>query len=200
MFIDAYFVNTMNEISTGTLRLPKFDVRQVRAFLDRFGEQLPTGLGKVSSVKGQMLALAATSRRPKHVVRLGGGVYVAPKARWTLVGATTEWDRSDTDVDAAMLARLRDRAVGVISGLANAEEMASWAGLRPGVQDGLPMIGETRIPGLFAALGHLRNGVLLAPGTADLLTEMMIDGNVSALAERFSPLRFDKPDPAPHSP
>ena len=62
------------------------------------------------------------------------------------------------------------------------------------------MIGQTAIPGVFAALGHYRNGVLFAPATAELVADQVIDGKVSPLAAAFDPLRFDKQDEAPHSP
>ena len=169
-------------------------------FVDRFGAALNPGLGRVVPVKGQLLALAPMSGGPRHVIRLGHGVYIAPKSRWTLVGATSEWERSDTDVDREMLSALRARAEAAVGGLAGAEEIAAWAGVRPASTDGLPMIGATAIEGLFAALGSYRNGILLAPATAEVIADMVIDGKVSALAEPFSPQRFDNSATAPHSP
>ncbi len=62
------------------------------------------------------------------------------------------------------------------------------------------MIGQTAIPGVFAALGHYRNGVLFAPATAEIVADQVIDGKVSPLAAAFDPLRFDKQGEAPHSP
>jgi glycine oxidase len=62
------------------------------------------------------------------------------------------------------------------------------------------MIGETAIPGVFAAMGHYRNGILLAPATARIVADQMLDGKVSPMTAAFSPLRFDKPATAPHSP
>jgi glycine/D-amino acid oxidase-like deaminating enzyme len=53
---------------------------------------------------------------------------------------------------------------------------------------------------VFAALGHYRNGVLLAPATAEIVADQVIDGKVSPLAAAFDPLRFDKDSEAPHSP
>lgn len=172
---------------------------QVRV-IDRFGAALNPGLGRVVPVKGQILALAPIAGGPRHVIRLGHGLYIAPKSRWTLVGATSEWDRSDTEVDRGMLAALRARAEAAVGAIGRAEEVAVWAGVRPASTDGLPMIGPTAVDGLFAALGHYRNGILLAPGAADLIADMVIDGKVSALAEPFSPLRFDNAAAAPHSP
>ncbi len=43
-----------------------------------------------------------------------------------------------------------------------------WAGLRPATPDGLPVLGETPLPNFSLATGHFRNGILLAPVTAQL--------------------------------
>ena len=77
--------------------------------------------------------------------------------------------------------------------------MTAWAGVRPGTPDDAPLIGQTAIPGVFAALGHYRNGVLFAPATAEMVADQVIDGKVSPLAGAFDPLRFDKQAEAAHS-
>ena len=94
----------------------------------------------------------------------------------------------------------RARAAVLVPALADAPELTAWAGVRPGSPDDQPMIGQTAIPGVFAALGHYRNGVLFAPATAEIVADQVIDGKVSPLAAAFDPTRFDNPDAAPHSP
>jgi glycine/D-amino acid oxidase-like deaminating enzyme len=44
--------------------------------------------------------------------------------------------------------------------------------------------------GLIIATGHYRNGILLAPVTAKLITEWITEGRTSLNCEDFSPLRF----------
>ncbi len=168
------------------------------AFVGPRHAPLPTGLPAVLPVKGQMLALAPSDAMPRHVVHTRD-VYIAPKSRWVLIGATAERGRSDTTVVPAALAELRRKAVEIAPGLANALELSSWAGIRPGSPDDAPLIGETAVPGVLAALGHYRNGVLLAPATAEIIASQIIDGKVSPLAAAFDPLRFDNGDEAPHS-
>jgi glycine oxidase len=163
------------------------------------GVEVDPRISPIVPVKGQMLALAAMAGAPRHVVRMRD-VYVAPKARWTLVGATEERGRADTDVDPAAIRRLREAAANVIGALADAPEIAAWAGVRPGTPDDAPMIGETAIPGVFAAMGHYRNGILLAPATAETVADQMLDGKVSPIAAAFSPRRFDNRAAAPQSP
>lgn len=157
--------------------------------IDRFSAQLDTGIGAVVPVKGQMLALAPVDAAPRHVLRMTD-CYIAPKSRWILVGASVERGASDTAVDPAIAARLRAAAAKVVPALADAPEITSWAGVRPGTADDTPMIGTTNIPALFAALGSYRNGVLLAPAIGDLAAGIIMNGEGGELARAFSPLRF----------
>ncbi len=169
------------------------------AFVGPRGAPLEHGLIATVPVKGQMLALAPTDGGPRHVIH-ARDVYIAPKSRWVLVGATIDRGRADTVVEPDRIAGLRAKAAEIAPALANAPEVTAWAGVRPGTPDDAPMIGQTAIPGVFAALGHYRNGVLFAPATAELIADQVIDGKVSPLAAAFDPLRFDKQGEAPHSP
>lgn len=164
---------------------------QLPAFVGPRGAALEHGLVEMTPVKGQMLALAPVAGGPRHVIH-ARDVYVAPKSRWVLVGATSERGRADTEIDPASIAALRARAAALVPSLADAPEVTAWAGIRPGTPDDAPMIGQTAIPGVFAALGHYRNGVLFAPATAELVADQVIEGKVSPLAGAFDPLRFDK--------
>lgn len=170
-------------LATGAGALPEF--------VGPRGAPLAHGLPAPVPVKGQMLALAAGAAMPRHVIHMREG-YIAPKARWTLVGATSERGRQDVEVDRAAIADLRRRGALAVPALAHAEELTSWAGVRPGTPDDAPLIGQTAIPGVFAALGHFRNGILFAPATAEIVADQAIDGKVSPLAAAFDPLRFDK--------
>ena len=60
--------------------------------------------------------------------------------------------------------------------LQGAEVVETWAGLRPGTPDGLPILGPTDVDGLLIATGHYRNGILLAPITAKLVREWITTG------------------------
>ncbi len=74
--------------------------------------------------------------------------------------------------------------------LAGAEVVETWAGLRPGTPDGLPILGPTDVEGLLIATGHYRNGILLAPITAKLIREWITSGKTEFDAGDFSPMRF----------
>lgn len=178
-------------IATGAQAVP--------AFVGPRGAPLTLGLPEPIPVKGQMLALAPSERTPRHVIHTRD-IYVAPKSRWVLVGASVERGRADTEVEPGVVAGFRAKASELVAGLADAAEISAWAGVRPGSPDDAPLIGETGLPGVIAALGHYRNGVLLAPATAEIVADQIIDGKVSPLAAAFAPGRFDKGGEAPHSP
>jgi glycine oxidase len=62
--------------------------------------------------------------------------------------------------------------------------------LRPGTPDDLPIIGPTDTPRVFAATGHFRNGILLAPITAQIMADLIQDRPSSQDIDPFSPGRF----------
>jgi len=68
--------------------------------------------------------------------------------------------------------------------------LEAWAGLRPGTSDGLPIIGPTSLPGYFMAAGHYREGILLAPVTAQLVAQLVLGEKVAYDISAFRPGRF----------
>ncbi|MCC9308772.1 glycine oxidase ThiO [Kitasatospora sp. RB6PN24] len=154
-------------------------------------------LPAVRPVKGQILRLRIPpayqpflSRNVRAVVR-GGHLYLVPRADGELViGATVEEQGYDTTVTAGGVYELLRDAHELVPGITELPLVESSAGLRPGSPDNAPLLGPTALPGLVAATGHYRNGVLLAPVTADLLAEYLATGTVPALAAPFSPSRF----------
>ncbi|GAA1101987.1 MULTISPECIES: glycine oxidase ThiO [Kitasatospora] len=159
---------------------------------------LPEGvLPPVRPVKGQVLRLRIPeayrpflSRNVRAVVR-GQHIYLVPRADGELViGATSEEQGFDTTVTAGGVYELLRDAHELVPGLTELPLVETGAGLRPGSPDNAPLLGPTRLPGLVAATGHYRNGVLLTPVTADLLGEHLATGSVPELAAPFSPDRF----------
>jgi glycine oxidase len=127
--------------------------------------------------KGQMLVVAQpASPRLTRVLR-SPDVYLIPRGDGRIViGATIEHAGYSRQVDPAALSLLRKRAASLWPPAAEAPELASWAGLRPGTADGLPLIGRYEHGGTiarFLAAGHYRNGILLAPGTAYAIADLV---------------------------
>lgn len=146
----------------------------------------------VVPVKGEALALAMPEPLIGRVVR-APGAYLCPKAGGRLIiGATEVPGRNDYDVDAAAIAALKKAAGEAVPATAGLGELERWAGLRPGAPDAAPMLGrDPRGPeNVFLALGHYRNGVLLAPAVAEALEPAISGGAPVTDLQPFSPARF----------
>jgi glycine oxidase len=142
-------------------------------------------------VKGQMLCLAMHPRDLlKHVIRTPN-VYLIPRGDGRLlVGATVEEAGFDKRTDPATIQSLHAAALALVPKLADSRILEDWAGLRPGTPDGLPILGATATPGYYAATGHFRDGILLAPITAQVMADVISDRNCRYDLTPFSPARF----------
>ena len=96
--------------------------------------------------------------------------YLVPRGEYTLVGSTLERVGFDSATTAAALEHLRAAASLVVPSFARAEVQSAWAGLRPMTPDGLPLLGrDPDLPSIVYACGHGKNGILLAPITAECI-------------------------------
>jgi glycine oxidase len=146
-------------------------------------------------VRGQMMALRSKTVQLKKVLRSGRG-YLVPRADGRIVaGSTLEHVGFPKGTTSEGLRTIFEAAVELAPELADAEVVEQWSGLRPGSPDHLPIIGPTDIESLWMATGHYRNGVLLAPVTAKLIRDWMVEGKTIFAAEDFSPLRFSSTAP-----
>ncbi len=126
----------------------------------------------------------------QHTVRTPD-VYIIPRSDGRIVlGATVEEAGFDKRVDPSAVQSLLRAATNVAPEIAQMRVHDAWAGLRPGSPDGLPMLGPTLLPGYFAATGHYRDGILLAPITAQVMTQLITGQPIRFNIEAFSPLRF----------
>ena len=161
------------------------------------GAKLPT-----QPVKGHMVALAfdeelamsSAERESKRVLRhvlRSRWCYIVPRSNGRyVVGSTVEPAGFDKSVNAYRVKRLQDAAARLIPAFAKAKIAEAWTGLRPGTPDNLPLLGATAVPGYFAATGHYRDGILLAPVTAEVMGSLILEGTTPLSLEKFSPLRF----------
>ena len=159
-------------------------------------EWLPEGARPpVRPVKGQILQLRGRPGEPvcERIVA-SERVYIVPRADGRLVvGATVEERGFDTTVTAGGVHELLREAYRLLPDVAELELVEASAGLRPGTPDNLPLIGHGELDGLVIATGHYRNGVLLAPLTAEAVAELLAGGEVSTPARAATPGRFSTP-------
>lgn len=141
--------------------------------------------------KGQLLSLMPTNQRLLTRVLQAPEVYVVPRSSGRIVlGATVEDVGFDKKIVPAAVEGLRKAAVRYIPELSSAPVLETWAGLRPGTPDNLPLLGVAESPGIFIASGHFRNGILLAPATAKVMADL-IEGKTPAVdVANFAPGRF----------
>ncbi len=140
-------------------------------------------------IRGQMVELAV---EPQFLLPLihSSNCYIVPwSGGRTLVGATMENVGFDKTVTADGVKHLLDAATSVVPALGKSSVTRMWAGLRPDTSDNLPILGRTHISNLILATGHFRNGILLAPITAQLISEL-VTGQESSFA--LSPFRADR--------
>ena len=142
----------------------------------------------VEPVRGQIVELRPAAAPPCVVE--SEEVYLLPREDGSvLVGSTEERVGFLKEITAAALRDLVAAACRLVPSLETARFAGAWAGLRPGSSDGLPILGESSVSGLFFATGHFRNGILLAPVTGRLVAAAVLGDPPPAL-DAFSPNRF----------
>lgn len=148
-----------------------------------------TAVAPVEPVRGQMLSFAASPVR--HVV-VGAGGYIVPRVDGsTVAGSTMERVGFDHDTTTAGLGLVRRAAERICPALRGADVTRGWAGLRPVTPDLLPIIGrDPERSRLVHASGHSRNGILLAPLTADVIADIVLHAPVRYDLHQFRPGRF----------
>ena len=139
--------------------------------------RVPGGEVVTRPIKGQMVAVdtrRAQGSWPRRVI-YSHEAYLVPRSDGRVVIGTTVEDRGfDKSVEPSAVARLLAGATRLWPSIARAPVAESWAGLRPlGVTE-LPRIGAHGPEGYFVAVGHYRNGILLAPLTARVLAARIL--------------------------
>jgi glycine oxidase len=140
--------------------------------------------------RGQMLAFDTVARPLGHIVLCGELVLVPRPHGPLVVGTTFERVGFDARVTLAGLTHILARADRIAPGLGDLPLSRTWASLRPGTPDGLPYLGP--IPGwdnLYAATGHGRKGLILAPLTGDIMARLVLDGALDPRAIPCLPSR-----------
>jgi glycine oxidase len=150
----------------------------------------------VRPVKGLTVRLRAPEGAPRLARTLRGLVhgrscYLVPRRDGTVVvGATVEEKGFDLTVQAGSVIQLLDDARRLVPAIDEYELSETSTGLRPGSPDNAPIVGPTRLPGLLMATGHYRNGILLAPVTADEVVRLLEERGGGQVFARFGPERF----------
>jgi glycine oxidase len=146
----------------------------------------------VRPVKGQIVELRSRDGAPPcERIVASERVYLVPRPDGRLVvGATSEEQGFDTAVTAGGVHELLREAYRLLPDVAEMELVDSMAGLRPATPDNLPLIGPGAVEGLILATGHYRNGILLAPLTADAIAALLAGEQLPEAAAPAHPHRL----------
>lgn len=138
---------------------------------------------------GQMMEFESPQALPL-VVRAGHAYLVPRSDRRIVVGTTSDYVGFEKGVTAKGLRSLLEGALKIFPQFEQYKFLRAWSGLRPDTADHLPILGRGEIPNLIFATGHFRNGILLAPITARMIRDLIVDGSTTRPIETYSLLRF----------
>lgn len=158
---------------------------------------LPSPL-PVRAVRGQMVAVHASMsevRGGRPLIRRaieGRHCYMIPRdSGRVLIGATVEEVGFRTGPTPAGIAAMLAAGLELVPGIADLPMTETWAGFRPGTPDRLPILGAAPdVDGLFYACGHFRNGILLAPVTAEVIADLVTGTEPTVSIDAFRAERF----------
>jgi glycine oxidase len=144
----------------------------------------------IRPVRGQMAALPWPQGIERTIV-YRNDCYILARGGEAVLGSTMEEAGFRPEVTSQGLGGILAASLSLCPALIRAKVRRTWAGLRPMTPDGLPVIGaEPRLPGLWYATGHGRNGILLAGLTGTLIRELIDGERPSQDLTAFTPTRF----------
>ena len=148
------------------------------------------GLGvQVTPMRGQMLLMQAPVGWIRHILSSQQRYIIPRRDGCLLIGSTLEQAGFDKSVTEEGLLQLKQFAATLVPSLKGYRVERHWAGLRPGSPKGVPYIGEhPRIKGLYISTGHFRNGIVMAPGSAHLLADILLNRPAILDPTPYSPL------------
>lgn len=147
-------------------------------------ERVGMALEHVEPVRGQMIEIVCAEPLLAHVVE-GPAAYLSPRADGRLlIGSTVEHVGFERAVTLGAVAQLSTEALRMVPALETAKLGRTWCGFRAAAPDGLPILD--RVGGLVVATGHFRNGVVLAPLTAEIVAAQVLSEALPCDISAFS--------------
>lgn len=151
--------------------------------LKTLGLELP-----VEPVKGQMILYKCAADFLPSMILAKGRYAIPRRDGHILVGSTLEHEGFDKTLTSTALESLKVSAEELIPALTDAEVVGHWAGLRPASPEGVPFIGPVPgFDGLWLNCGHYRNGLVLAPASCRLLTDLLMGQEPMINAAPYAP-------------
>jgi len=179
-------------LEDGTIAGADIVVLAAGAWSRTIGGLPPDRRPPVRPVKGQLLALQMDAAAPllNHVLWAPGAYLVPRRDGRLIVGGTVEERGFDETITAGGMLALLEAAWRAVPAIEELPVEEIWVGHRPGSRDDAPILGRGPLEGLFYATGHHRNGILLAPVTADAMARLILDDVVAPAIKPFGLERF----------
>lgn len=148
--------------------------------------------------RGQMIEFESDVALTQTMLTVRAGHhYLVPRPPGRiLAGTTVEYAGFNKAVTGEGLRSILEGAARFAPLITNLRFRRAWAGLRPDTSDHLPILGYGELENLIFATGHFRNGILLAPVSAQLISELLVTGTTSHSIDVYSPWRFRRPETA----
>jgi len=141
----------------------------------------------VEPARGQMVAFQAPKRLFHRPIMSDRAYIVQRKDGQVILGSTVERVGFDKRLTVTGMHDILCGARRMSSALESCSFLGAWTGLRPYSRTKAPVLGATRIPGLFVATGHFRHGILLAPTTAHAMADLILRGRTRFDLSPFAP-------------
>lgn len=130
-------------------------------------------LPKTTPVRGHLIAYDAAQDTLSTILR-HRDTYLLQRGHGCLIaGTSTEHVGFDRTIGEGIVGEIHRRASQLLPALASMQPRERWVGFRPGIEGGLPAIGQVDGARIWTAFGHYRNGILLAPDTARRVEELI---------------------------
>ncbi|MEH2366860.1 glycine oxidase ThiO [Nostoc sp.] len=143
--------------------------------------------------KGQMLSVRipeVSPELPLKRVLFGQDIYIVPRRDRLVIGATSEDVGFIPNNTPEGIQKLLQAAIRLYPQLKHYPIQEFWWGFRPTTPDELPILGTSHCQNLTFATGHYRNGILLAPVTATLIADLILEQKSDPLLADFHYSRF----------
>jgi glycine oxidase len=135
-----------------------------------WSSELCAAIPRVEPVRGHLIAYDAPGVTLNSLLRHGPTYLMQRSSGLIIAGSSTEHVGFDRRIDEAIVAQIHARACRLLPELAAFTPADRWNGFRPWIEGAMPVIGRIEGTRIWAACGHYRNGILLAPETARLIS------------------------------
>lgn len=183
-----------NRVSSIDTDMGKLPVNQLifttgawtKGVLEQFFPNIRASKPQIAPIKGQMLLFAAKPETLKTIV-LNGDQYLIPRRDGSiLAGSTVEESLFEKTTTPEAKNQISAFALNLLPALQGFPIVKHWAGLRPGTQKGIPYIDRhPEISNLSINAGHFRNGLAMAPASAQLIVDLILERPTSVDPEPF---------------